>query len=320
MTKLNKNLNKVGVDVSKKKLDIKMNDNQFLTIDNTEKSFIHFLGKLDIPIKNLHFVMEATGGYEKKFASFLLSRSIAVSVVNPKRVRDFAKALGFLAKNDKIDAHVIRQFADVADLVLLTKKSDMDERLKSFVQRRNQLMRHQTIEKQYLETTADKEILASIRVFLDTLKEQIESLDKNIQRLMEADTSYSARKRLLTRVEGLGEQTVSAILVYLPELGQLTNKQISALAGVAPFCNDSGGRKGKKMIWGGRKEVRTALYMPMLCAIRYNPVIKAFYERLVARGKIRKVAVIACMRKLLTILNAMLKNNTEWDINYAKRD
>lgn len=320
MTKLNKNLNKVGVDVSKKKLDIKMNDNQFLTIDNTEKSFIHFLGKLDIPIKNLHFVMEATGGYEKKFASFLLSRSIAVSVVNPKRVRDFAKALGFLAKNDKIDAHVIRQFADVADLVLLTKKSDMDERLKSFVQRRNQLMRHQTIEKQYLETTADKEILASIRIFLDTLKEQIESLDKNIQKLMEADTSYSARKRLLTPVEGLGEQTVSAILVYLPELGQLTNKQISALAGVAPFCNDSGDRKGKKMIWGGRKEVRTALYMPMLCAIRYNPVIKTFYERLVAKGKIRKVAVIACMRKLLTILNAMLKNNTEWDVNYAKRD
>ncbi len=320
MTKHNKNLNKVGVDVSKKKLDIEMNDNHFLTIDNTEKSFIHFLEKLDTPIKNLHFVLEATGGYEKKFASFLLSRSIAVSVVNPKRVRDFAKALGFLAKNEKIDAHVIRQFANVADLILLTKKSDTDERLKSFVQRRNQLMRHQTIEKQYLETTADKEILASVRIFLDSLAEQIKSLDKNIQRLMEADTSYSARKRLLTRVEGLGEQTVSAILVYLPELGQLTNKQISALAGVAPFCNDSGGRKGKKMIWGGRKEVRTALYMPMLCAIRYNPVIKAFYERLVARGKIRKVAVIACMRKLLTILNAMLKNNTEWDINYAKRD
>ncbi len=119
-------------------------------------------------------------------------------------------------------------------------------------------------------------------------------------------------------VQGIGERTASTILVQLPELRQVSNKQISALAGIAPFCNNSGERKGKKMIWGGRKEVRTALYMPMLSAIQHNKVIKAFYDRLIAKGKIRKVAVIACMRKLLTILNAMLKNNTPWNPDYAK--
>jgi len=123
---------------------------------------------------------------------------------------------------------------------------------------------------------------------------------------------------LITEVDGIGEQTAANLLANLPELGTLTNKQIAALSGVAPFCNDSGNHKGKRMIWGGRKEVRAALYMPMLCAIRFNKPIKAYYQRLVKRGKIRKVAVIACMRKLLTILNSMLRNNTRWNPDYAK--
>lgn len=318
MTKQVNKLKKIGVDVSKKTLDIEIDEQCCSRIDNDEKAFIAFLENLDEPLSDVHFVLEATGGYEKKLAHFLLSRSIAVSVVNPKRIRDFAKALGILAKNDKIDAHVIRQFAEVADLVLLKKKSQTDERLMSLVKRRKQLLKHQSTEKQYLETTTDNEVRLSIQAFLTTLAEQIKVLDSSIQKLMEADVTYNTRKQLIVNVEGIGEQTASAILVQLPELGQLSNRQISALAGVAPFCNDSGERKGKKIIWGGRKEVRTALYMPMLSAIQHNKTIKAFYDRLIANGKVRKVAVIACMRKLLGILNAMIKNNTAWDPNYAK--
>ena len=318
MTKQAQNLKKIGVDVSKKTLDIELDEKHIFSIDNNEKAFIHFLEQLDVPLDGIHFVLEATGGYEKKFADFLLSRSIAVSVVNPKRVRDYAKALGILAKTDKIDAGVIRQYAGAANLILLKKKSKEDERLMSLCNRRKQLLKHQATEKQYLETTTDEEVCHSIQAFLNTLEEQIELLDRTIQELMEADADYSVRKQLVVNVQGIGERTASTILVQLPELGQLSNKQISALAGVAPFCNDSGDRKGKKMIWGGRKEVRTALYMPMLCAIQHNKTIKAFYDRLIAKGKIRKVAVIACMRKMLTILNAMLKNNTPWNPDYAK--
>ena len=318
MTKQVQNLKKIGVDVSKKTLDIELDEKHIFSIDNNEKAFFDFLKILNEPLDSIHFVLEATGGYERKFANFLLSQSIAVSVVNPKRVRDYAKALGILAKTDKIDAGVIRQFAGVAELVLLKKKSKSDERLTSLIKRRKQLLKHQSTEKQYLETTTDKDVRLSIQDFLDSLAEQIESLDRTIQALMETDKAYNTRKQLIVDVKGIGERTASTILVQLPELGQLSNKQISALAGVAPFCNDSGERKGKKMIWGGRKEVRTALYMPMLCAIQHNKMIKAFYDRLIAKGKIRKVAVIACMRKLLTILNAMLKNNTPWNPDYAK--
>jgi len=318
MTKQTQKLKKIGVDVSKKTLDIEIDEKQLFSIDNNEKAFFDFLKILDEPLDSIHFVLEATGGYEKKFANFLLSQSIAVSVVNPKRVRDYAKALGILAKTDKIDAGVIRKFAGVANLVLLKKKSESDERLISLTRRRKQLLKHQSTEKQYLETSTDKDVRLSIQAFLDTLAEQIESLDRMIQVLMEADATYNVRKQLIVDVKGIGERTASTILVQLPELGQLSNRQISALAGVAPFCNDSGERKGKKMIWGGRKEVRTALYMPMLSAIQHNKTIKAFYDRLIAKGKIRKVAVIACMRKLLTILNAMLKNNTPWNPDYAK--
>ena len=311
-------LKKMGVDVAKKKLDIAIDEKKVITIENDEEAFIEFLASMDEQPQKLHFVMEASGGYEKKFAHFLLSQSIAVSVVNPKRVRDYAKALGILAKNDAIDARVIREYAQVAHLIPLKQKSLLDERLKALINRRGQLVKHQTIEKQYLETTTDKELCASIELFLKSLAEQIASMEAHIEALMAADESYRTRMQLITEVNGLGTRAASTLLVYLPELGQLHHKQINALAGVAPYCNDSGDRKGKKMIWGGRKEIRTALYMPMLSAIQHNKQIKAFYDRLIAKGKPPKVAIVACMRKLLTILNAMLKNNTHWCSDYVK--
>ncbi len=269
------------------------------------------------PLEEVHFVMEATGGYERKFARFLLSKSISVSVVNAKRVRDYAKAMGKLAKNDAIDAQVIRAFAKAINLVFLEEKSDKDYKLEGLVKRQQQLIKLQTIEKQHLETATGKIVIRSINTVIKLLEKQIVSTEKMIVTLMENTEDHHERKKLLLGVQGIGERTASTLLIQLPELGKLSNKQISALLGVAPFSNDSGPRTGKKQIWGGRKIVRSSLYMPMLNAIQYNPVIKAFYKRLVARGKIRKVAVIACMRKLLTIINSMLRNNTEWNPKYG---
>ncbi len=320
MNKTSQTLNIIGVDVSKKKLDIALSDSDFVTIDNHEEAFHALVKSMESSPEDVHFVMEATGGYESRFTDFLLHQNIAVSIVNPKRVRDYAKAMGKLAKNDRIDAHVIRDFARIANPVLLNPKSPQQQTLRNLIKRRRQLLNHQTTEKQYLETTSDKEALDSIREVLVQLERHIESMDAKIQALMDADQSYCEKKKMLMEVEGIGSQSVANLLANLPELGTLNNKQIGALVGVAPFCNDSGERKGKQMIWGGRKQIRTALYMPMLSAIQYNKPIKAFYDRLIKRGKIRKVAVIACMRKLLTILNAMLKNNTRWNPNLALND
>jgi transposase len=317
MSKLNTPFNKIGVDVSKKKLDIAIDESTVITIENTPAAYSEFLSRLEYPLSQLHVVMEASGGYERRFADYLLSQSIAVSVVNAKRVRDYAKAMGQLAKNDTIDAQVIRAFAKAIHLTLIEKKSHESQQLEGLVKRRQQLVKLQTIEKQHLETTLDKTAIASIKALLKQLAKQIESLDSKINCLMENSASFQQRKQVVLSAKGLGEQTAAMLLIQLPELGQLSHKQVSALVGVAPYCNDSGPRKGQKAIWGGRKIVRSSLYMPMLSAIQYNPLIKAFYKRLIAKGKVRKVAVIACMRKLLTILNSMLKNNTQWDDNYA---
>jgi transposase len=317
MNTLEKVTNKIGVDVSKKKLDIAINEDTVITIENTESAFQYLLETLSYPLEEVHFVMEATGGYERKFARFLLSKSVSVSIVNAKRVRDYAKAMGKLAKNDVIDARVIRAFANAIELIHLEEKSDKDYKLESLVKRQQQLIKLQTIEKQHLETASEKIIIRSINTIIKLLEKQIVSTEKMIVTLMENTEDHHERKKLLLGVQGIGERTASTLLIQLPELGKLNNKQISALLGVAPFCNDSGPRKGKKQIWGGRKIVRSSLYMPMLSAIQYNPVIRAFYKRLVARGKIRKVAVIACMRKLLTIINSMLRNNTEWNPKYG---
>lgn len=316
MTKHSKTLKKIGVDVSKKKLDIALDEKLFVTIDNKEEAFIGFL-KTRGCWDEFHFVMEATGGYENKFARFLQSQSIMVSVVNPKRVRDYAKSMGKLAKNDQIDSSVIREYAAAAKLIPLRRKSQEYERLRALILRRKQLLKHQASEKQHLETTFNEEAQSSIHEFMLMLENQIQSIDSTINSILDTEEVYRHKKELILAVSGLGARTVSTLLIQLPELGELSNKQISALVGVAPFCDDSGDRKGRKAIWGGRKEIRTALYMPMLSAIQHNKPIKAFYDRLVAKGKNKKAAIIACMRKLLTILNSMIKNNTPWNPDYA---
>jgi len=317
MNNLTKTLKIIGVDVAKAKLDLALSSDRFITIDNNEQAFKTFLEGIDVPFNQLLFVMEATGGYERAFESYLLKQSIKVSIVNPKRIRDYAKAMGKLAKNDKIDAAVIREYAKIGKLIYSTQRSPQEQKLRGLLNRRKQLLKHLVVEKHYLETTTDKEALLSIKSMIKLLQGRLDKMDEKIQSSLDQNTSYQHKKKLMTGVIGIAEQTASTLLIKLPELGRLTNKQIAALVGIAPFCNDSGQYKGKRMIWGGRKEVRTALYMPMLSVIQFNPKIRAFYQRLVNQGKVRKVAVIACMRKLLTILNSMIRNNTEWNTNYV---
>lgn len=317
MNNSSKTLKIIGVDVAKCKLDLALGDNSYITIDNNEKAFKTFLDTIDIPFNQLLFVMEATGGYERLFEHYLLTHSILTSVVNPKRVRDYAKAMGKLAKNDRIDAAVIREYAKVGKLIYATQKTPQEQKLRALLNRRKQLLKHLIVEKHYLETTTDKDALLSVRSLIKLFEKRLKKMDEQIQAYLDQDASYQHKKQLMIGVIGIAEQTAATLLVKLPELGSLSNKQIAALVGVAPFCNDSGQYKGKRMIWGGRKEVRTALYMPMLSVIQFNPVIRSFYQRLVSQGKVRKVAVIAAMRKLLTILNSMIRNDTEWNSNYT---
>ncbi len=318
MTHSKQTLKIIGVDVAKHKLDIAFGDKVFVTIDSNEQAFIDLLSTLHSPLNQYLFIMEATGGYEKAFQNFLLERSIKVAIVNPKRIRDYAKAMGKLAKNDKIDAEVIRDFAKATKVILSEQKTPQEQTLNALITRRKQLLKHLLMERHHQETTYDKEALRSIKSLIRLFEKRLESIDTRIQLLLDQDSHHLEKKQLLTEITGIAEQTAATLLIKLPELGKLSNKQIAALVGVAPFCNDSGQRQGRRMIWGGRKEVRTALYMPMLSVIQFNPPIRAFYQRLIKKGKVRRVALIACMRKLLTMINAMLRNNSKWDPNYAQ--
>jgi len=317
MTDTNNSLNMIGVDVAKAKLDITLDGKRVVTIDNTHAAYKVFLKTLDDPLAYC-FVMEATGGYEQRFAAYLLERGLSVSIVNAARVREYAKSMGILAKTDSIDAGVIREYANTAQPVRMSPRRDAEKKLLALTNRRKQLIKWQTMEKQHLETTTDRDMQRHIKQSLRAQERAIAVIDEKIVCLIDSDDEYRIRKERLSGIDGIGDTTAAALLGYLPELGQLNNKQISALLGVAPFNKDSGNKTGKRVIRGGRAAIRSALYMPMLCAIQHNKPIKAFYQRLIARGKLKKVAVIACMRKLIVFANSMLKNNADWNPNFAR--
>jgi len=309
-------LKMIGVDVAKLKLDISMPDNQAVVIDNNEAGFKQLLKTIP-PIQTVCFVMEATGGYEKGLANFLLSQGAAVSIVNAKRVRDYAKAIGQHAKNDRIDAKVIRDYAEMAQPKHRQQRSKIANQLEALMKRRDQLVKQRTMEKQHLEAANDPYATRSIKKFIKSFDQEIERIEAEIKKLIAADGALQKRIEKLIQVDGIGSVTASTLVSQLPELGQLSNKQISALVGVAPFCRDSGAMKGRRIVWGGRALIRSTLYMATLSAVRFNPPIKAFYQRLITNGKLKKVALVACMRKLLVILNAMTKNDSEWNPNFA---
>lgn len=316
MTENRQKYTMIGIDVAKLKLDVAINERHLLTVDNLEDGFKQILTQIARP-KSVCFVLEATGGYEKRFVSFLLSKQLAVCVVNAKRVRDYAKAIGQHAKTDRIDAQVIRQYAEIIQPKPNEQRTEEAQKLDALIKRRDQLVRQRAIEKQHLEAVSDKESIRSIKKFIIAFDQEISRIETLIQKLITQNATLSKHRAQLGQVHGIGMVTVTTLLAQLPELGQLSNKQISALVGLAPFCGDSGGVKGKRMVWGGRALVRSTLYMATLSAVRYNKPIKIFYDRLLARGKLKKVVLVACMRKLLTILNAMVKNGTDWNPNYT---
>jgi transposase len=315
MTDMTYSLNMIGVDVAKNKLDITIDDKHVVTISNTHEAYKDYLKTLDNP-KAYCFVMEATGGYEQRFAEYLLKQGLYVSIVNAARVREYAKSMGILAKTDNIDAGVVRQYANTARPQPMSPRRSAEKKLLALTNRRKQLVKWQTMEKQHLETTTDKDMLQHIKKSLQTQEKAIAAIDEKVAHLIDNDDEYKTRKGRLTGIDGIGDTTAAVLLCQLPELGQLNNKQISALLGVAPFNKDSGNIKGKRVIRGGRSAIRSALYMPMLNAIQHNKPIKAFYQRLIARGKLKKVAVIACMRKLIVFANSMLRNNVDWNPNF----
>lgn len=317
MTNTTNNFKYIGVDVAKAKCDIAIDKQQVITIDNqivAFKALLKRLGTLD----NICFVMEATGGYERPFADFLQSKSIAVAIVNAKRVRDYAKAIGQLAKNDRIDAQVIQRYAKMVRPDAHQPRTEHAIKLDALTKRREQLVKQRAIEKQHLEATRDTDAIRSIKQMMTHLDKVIKLIEVKIQSGIQADSILKRQQSRLLEVKGIGEVVATTLVTQLPELGTLSHKQLSALVGVAPFCRDSGSMRGKRVIWGGRAMVRSALYMAVLSAVQYNPPIKAFYQRLLANGKLKKVALVACMRKLLTVLNAMLKNDTPWNPELVK--
>jgi transposase len=303
----------VGVDVSKAKLDVAFSENEkSVTIKNTETDIVKELIER-IDSASTLVVMEATGGYEELLVTLLHQHNIPLAVVNPRRVRDFAKALGRDAKTDPIDAGVIAYYGQVAQPTPQLAKCEDEKKLKALVERRRQLLDLIGQENNRLQQTTDREIKEFIRQSLKSLKKQCQSIDGRLAKCVKSDTKNQRKVEILDSVKGLGPVTISTFLAELPELGELNRGEIAKLVGVAPMNNDTGQRQGRRRTFGGRSHVRRVLYMATLVATRFNPQIKAFYQRLLSNKKEKKVALVAAMRKLLTIVNTLIKNDELWN-------
>jgi transposase len=302
----------VGVDVAKDTLEIYLPySNQSLSIENAVEPINAFC--LQIKKKrNLMVIMEATGGYERLLVNQLSKNGIAAAVTNPRQVRDFAKGLGLDAKTDPIDAQVISKFGSVVQPAAMTEKSDHEKKHSALVTRRSQLLDMINQEKNRIKQTWDDDAKQSIRETLETLEKQLKSVDVQLAKMIADDTANARKIEILNSVIGVGPVTISTLIAELPELGEMNRGQVAKLVGIAPINRDSGKSNGRRSIGGGRAHVRRVLYMTALASIRHNPTIKAFYLHLKAKGKESKVAIVACMRKLITILNLMIKNNELW--------
>jgi transposase len=303
----------VGVDVSKATLDFALVDEKkVVSIKNTEKQIVSQLIAIITDRSSTIVVLEATGGYEDRLVTVLHQHNIAVAVVNPRRVRDFAKGIGMDAKTDPIDARAIARYGQIVQPAAQMAKSEEDKKLKVLVERRRQLLGLVSQEHNRLQQTADPEIQDYIRQSLETLQKQIKTIDQRLQECLKANTENARKIEIITSVKGLGPVAVATFLAELPELGELNRGQIAKLVGVAPMNRDSGQTSGYRRTIGGRSYVRRILYMGTLVATRFNPRIKAFYRRLLRKGKAKKVALTAAMRKLITILNTLVKNDVLW--------
>ena len=306
----------IGVDVSKRQLDVAVRPSgEVFQVKNDEAGLAQLVQRLQAWQPRL-VVMEATGGMEVLAAASLTQARLAVAVVNPRQVRDFAKATGKLAKTDAMDAAVIAHFAEAIRPQVRPLGDQQIRHLSEQVTRRQQLVEMLTAERNRLAAMHDA-TRQDIQSHIEWLQKRLQDLDADLEQTIRKTPMWVERVNLLQSVPGIGPVVSSLLLVKLPELGHLSHKAISALVGVAPLNRDSGTMRGKRTIWGGRARVRAALYMAALVATRYNPVIKAFYERLLCKGKLKKVALTACMHKLLTILNAVVKTGISWQPNIA---
>ena len=301
----------VGIDVAKAHLDIHLlNAGEAFRVANEAAGIATLLTRLD-GLDLGRIAVEATGGYETALVGELHAAGLPVAVVNPRQARDFARATGRLAKTDAIDAAVLASFACAVRPRLTAVPDEITNKIKALVLRRRQVQAMRQAEANHVEHAAVC-VTRSLARVVKVLDAELTRIDRELRGVLESSPLWRAKLELLTGVPGVGETTAAAVLAGLPELGTLTRHEAAALVGVAPMNRDSGTLRGRRMIGGGRKEVRCALYMPTLVAVRHNAWLRATYERLVARGKAKMTALIACMRKLVTLLNAILRDNRPW--------
>lgn len=302
----------VGIDIAKDTIDIcVIPSGERWTVATTPAELSKTVDRL-LAVKPTIIVMEATGGYETRVAASLAVAKLPVAVVNPRQVRDFAHALNILAKTDALDAHVLALFAEKVQPECRPIPSDEEHALKELLTRRHQLIDMRTAESNRQKQIYSKQVHESITTLVESINHEIAVIENEIDKRIKASPVWLEKEKLLQSVPGIGEITATLLIIALPELGQLSNREIVSLVGLAPMNRDSGTFRGHRKITGGRASVRAGLYMPILSAVRCNPSIKPFYDRLIAAGKLEKVALTACMRKLLTMLNAIVRNNEPW--------
>lgn len=299
----------IGIDLSKDYLDVATTETtigRFAYDAQGIKRLLEHLHRLEVAL----LVLEATGGLEHTLAAHLAANGFALAVVNPRQVRDFARATGRLAKTDRIDAHVLALFAERVRPQVRPLKNQEQQALEALVRRRRQRSEMRT---QEMLRRAAGPIRVDLEAHIAFLQGRIEQTQQALREAIEESPAWRANDDLLQSMPGIGPVVSATLVAELPELGRLCSKEIAALVGIAPFNCDSGRMRGRRAIWGGRAPVRRALYMATLVAVRHNPVLRLHYEQLVGRGKAKKVALVACMRKLLVWLNAMLRDGTPWD-------
>ncbi|MCW8349344.1 IS110 family transposase [Vibrio sp. ZSDZ65] len=307
----------VGVDTGKSQLDIYIRPlDIYFSVPNTEKG-VKGAVKTISKHQPQRVVIEATGRLEMPFILACDKAKLPYVIANPLRIKRFAGAIGQRAKNDRLDAALIAHYAEKVQPELTKLKSENIRLMSDLVIRRNQLLSMQTMERNRLQILP-KNIASTITPILTALKNQIEKVEAKIAKLIDTTPEYQAKNELLQSMPGVGKILAASIISNVPELGYITNKQASSLIGVAPVVRESGRYKGKRVIQGGRAQVRTVMYMAMMSAIQCNPTFKATYERLLAVGKPKKVAIVACMRKMVVILNSMLRDGVMWDESSAK--
>jgi Transposase and inactivated derivatives len=302
----------VGIDVSKGRLDVAIGEQgEFWNVANDEKGIAKLVERMK-EVRPELIVLESTGGLELPVMAELYASQVPVALVNPGRVREFARSIGLLAKTDKLDARLLARFAEAVKPPVTHLPDEQEQHLIALVTRRRQLIEMLVAEKNRLNTVR-LSLRENLEEHITWLHKALKGLDQEIQEFIHQSPAWNDKQDLLQSVPGVGPVTASTLLAELPELGKLDRKKIAALVGVAPFNDDSGHRRGKRRVKGGRSSVRKVLYMAALSSSRFNPILRPFYERMLQRGKEKKVALTACMRKLLTFLNAILRDQKRWN-------